>query len=251
MVKRFRQRVGLSGAGIAVTFSLLGHAGVAMLALRHSRAAIATPQLAHSATETLDVELASVEPNDDIRARPTTVTTAMPVPVPSLAQHQNVVRSALPAAAGRAEETAPESKLATASVTEDSAGPRFTMTVAPTTGSVGGIGPSASSGSGAGGGPANAPIPAANADIPARLRAGSLPAYTAAALSAGVEANVPLEIVVSEVGVVTSARGTAHVGYGLDEAARQGVLAYQFTPAVRRGKAIAVRMSWLMRFQLR
>jgi len=248
-MKRTRQRAGLSGAGIAVTFSLLGHAGVAMLAIRHSRAAIASPQLVHSALETLDVELENVEPNDEIRAQPTTAVTA--VPAPSLAQHQNVVRSALPAAAGTAEETAPELKPAAAIVTDDSGGPRFTMTVAPTTGSVGGVGPFASSGSGAGGGPAKAPIPAANADIPARLRAGSLPAYTAAALSAGVEANVPLEIVVSEVGVVTSARGTEHVGYGLDEAARQGVLAYQFTPAVRSGKAIAVRMSWLMRFQLR
>lgn len=226
-----------------MTFSLLGHAGVAMLAARHFRAAMACPQPMRSAMETLDVELASVEPNDDIRAQPTTVATAMRAP--SLAQHQSVVRSALPAAADSAEESAPEP--APASVTEDSSGPRFTMTVAPTIGSVGGVGHSASSGSGADPGP----IPAANADIPARLRAGSLPAYTAAALSAGVEANVPLEIVVSEIGVVTSARGTEHVGYGLDEAARQGVLAYQFTPAVRSGKAIAVRMSWLMRFQLR
>jgi TonB family protein len=237
----------LSGAGIAVTFSLLGHAGVAMLAARHFRAAMACPQPMRSAMETLDVELASVEPNDDIPAQPTTVATA--VRAPSLGQHQSVVRSALPAAADSAEESPPEP--APASVTEDSSGPRFTMTVAPTIGSVGGVGHSASSGSGADPGPTKAPIPAANADIPARLRAGSLPAYTAAALSAGVEANVPLEIVVSEIGVVTSARGTEHVGYGLDEAARQGVLAYQFTPAVRSGKAIAVRMSWLMRFQLR
>jgi TonB family protein len=200
-----------------------------------------------SATETLDVELETAEPSNDTPAQPTKA--AVAVPVAGLAQHQGVVRSALPVAASSAEETAPEP--ARASVTEDSSGPRFTMTVAPTIGSVGAVGPSASSGSGVGGSAAKGPIPAANADIPAKLRAGSLPAYTAAALSAGVEANVPLEIVVSEIGVVTSARGTEHVGYGLDEAARQGVLAYQFTPAVRSGKAIAVRMSWIMRFQLR
>jgi TonB family protein len=247
MMKRLRQRVGLSGAGIAMTFSLLGHASVAMLAIRHSRAATASPQLTSSALETLDVELESVEPNHDIRTQPTTV--AMTVPAPSLTQHQSVVRSALPAAASGVEETAPEPGPAAAIVAENSDGPRFTMTVAPTIGSFGA--PSASPGSGADGSRVKGPIPAASADIPARLRAGSLPAYTAAALSAGVEANVPLEIAVSEVGVVTSARGTEHVGYGLDEAARQGVLAYQFTPAVRSGKAIAVRMHWLMRFQLR
>ena len=249
MVKQIRQRVGLSGAGIAVTFSLLGHAGVALLAARHSRVAITSPQLTRSAMETLDIELESVEPNDGIPAPPTKVATAIPAPSP--AQHQSVVRTALPAAAGSAEETAPELKPASASVTQESGGPRFTITVAPSMGSVAAIGVTGSLGSGTDGGPAKGPIPAASADIPARLRAGSLPAYTAAALSAGVEANVPLEIVVSEVGVVTSARGTEHVGYGLDEAARQGVLAYQFTPAVRSGKAIAVRMSWLMRFQLR
>ena len=80
---------------------------------------------------------------------------------------------------------------------------------------------------------------------------GNAPTYTAAALSAGVEADVPLEIVVSEAGTVQSARGVEHVGYGLDEAALQAVRSYRFTPALRGGKPVPVRMRWLMRFQLR
>jgi len=37
----------------------------------------------------------------------------------------------------------------------------------------------------------------------------------------------------------------------IDEAALRGVRAYRFSPARRAGKALAVRMRWLMRFQLR
>jgi hypothetical protein len=65
-----------------------------------------------------------------------------------------------------------------------------------------------------------------------------------------VEADVPLEIVVSEAGVVIGARGLAHVGYGLDEAALESVRGFRFSAASHDGKAVAVRMKWLMRFQL-
>jgi len=50
---------------------------------------------------------------------------------------------------------------------------------------------------------------------------------------------------------VVGARVLTRVGYGLDEAALRGVRAYHFSPARRAGKALAVRMRWLMRFQLR
>jgi TonB family protein len=130
------------------------------------------------------------------------------------------------------------------------------MTVAPAIGRVGNVGVSASPAPGRGetfglAGISTSSSAAQIGDAPARLRAGTVPAYTPAALSASVEANVPLEIVVSESGAVTSARALEHVGYGLDEAAQQSILGYRFTPAMRNGKAIAVRMRWLMRFQLR
>jgi protein TonB len=132
------------------------------------------------------------------------------------------------------------------------ASPHFVMTVAP----------SATLSSGLTSAPATgiqtnaaleapAPVQESAVQTPARLQAGNAPSYTAAALSAGIEADVPLEIVVSEAGTVQSARGVEHVGYGLDEAALQAVRNYRFTPALRGGKAVPVRMHWLMRFQLR
>ncbi len=95
------------------------------------------------------------------------------------------------------------------------------------------------------------PISANQADTPAKLLAGSPPAYTAAAQEAGVEADVALEIVVGASGLVQSARSTVRVGYGLDDAALTAVKGYRFSPARLAGRAIAVRMRWLMRFQLR
>ncbi|HVZ36287.1 MAG TPA: TonB family protein [Polyangiaceae bacterium] len=97
----------------------------------------------------------------------------------------------------------------------------------------------------------SAPIEAVLADTPARLLEGEAPSYTRAAEAAGIEAEVPLEIVVDASGRVRSARALAHVGYGLDEAALQGISKYRFSPALRRRAAVAVRMQWRMRFQLR
>jgi protein TonB len=97
---------------------------------------------------------------------------------------------------------------------------------------------------------AEPPISAEAADVPARLLTGSAPSYTPAARAAGVEANLALEIVVDRSGRVVTARGLAHVGYGLDEAALAAVRNYIFAPARRAGTAVAVRMRWLMRFEL-
>lgn len=95
------------------------------------------------------------------------------------------------------------------------------------------------------------PVAEASVDLPAKLIAGGTPSYTHEAEAAGIEADVPLEIVVDSAGSVISARALSHVGYGLDEAALRSVRAYRFSPARRGGQALAVRMRWLMRFQLR
>jgi TonB family protein len=97
----------------------------------------------------------------------------------------------------------------------------------------------------------DAPLSESAADAPAKLSVGAPPAYTLAARQAGIEAEVPLEIVVDSTGVVQSARSESHVGYGLDEAAVGAVRGYRFIPARLAGRATAVRMRWLMRFQLR
>ena len=95
------------------------------------------------------------------------------------------------------------------------------------------------------------PAGESSVDTPAKLLAGSSPSYTREAEAAGVEADVPLEIVIDAAGSVISARALAHVGYGLDEAALRSVRGYRFSPARRGAKALSVRMNWLMRFQLR
>ena len=142
-----------------------------------------------------------------------------------------------------------------ASSATPSPAPRFTITVGKTAGNASSHPASGSvttgSTSASPGGTADTPLSSTSVDIPARLRAGNVPAYTPAALAAGIEANVPLEIVINEAGLVISARGLEHVGYGLDEAARQSVLGYRFTPAMRKNRSVPVRMRWLMRFQLR
>jgi len=88
-------------------------------------------------------------------------------------------------------------------------------------------------------------------DTPARLLVGSSASYTREAEAAGIEADVPLEIVVDSAGSVIGARALSHVGYGLDDAALRSVRGYRFSPARRESKPVTVRMRWLMRFQLR
>jgi protein TonB len=88
-------------------------------------------------------------------------------------------------------------------------------------------------------------------EAPAKLASGAAPRYTAAAEAAGIEAEVPLEIVIDARGSVESARALSHVGYGLDEAALAAVRGYRFSPARRAGEPVPVRMRWVMRFQLR
>jgi protein TonB len=129
--------------------------------------------------------------------------------------------------------------------------PRFVITVGATMRTLGEAGAIDSGVGAAGSGVAAEPLPEAAVDTAARLLAGSSASYTREAAAAGVEADVPLEIVVNGVGAVTAARVLTHVGYGLDEAALRGVRAYRFAPARRAGRALAVRMRWLMRFQLR
>ncbi len=131
------------------------------------------------------------------------------------------------------------------------AAPRFALTVGAQTHLSGNISTPDGQAPVPGSGAAEQPLPEASMDTAARLLIGSAPSYPPEAEAAGVEADVPLEIVVDAAGAVIGARVLTHVGYGLDEAALRGVRAYRFSPARRAGKARAVSMLWLMRFQLR
>jgi TonB family protein len=102
-----------------------------------------------------------------------------------------------------------------------------------------------------GGGADDPPAAEQSVSTPARLLHGAPPAYPPAARSQGVEADVPLELVVSQGGAVESARVVTHAGFGFDEAAVDAVRGYRFSPAVREGRPTRVRMRWTMQFRLR
>jgi protein TonB len=84
----------------------------------------------------------------------------------------------------------------------------------------------------------------------ARLRKGPPAEYPADARADGVEGDVALEIVVNASGSVASARTLGHVGHGMDEAALAAVRTYVFSPAVREGRNVRVRMRWVVQFRL-
>lgn len=253
-----------SGATVAAALSIILHLCIALLATRHFRGAAVTPELGDE-----PIELLTMEPEQLATDFEPQVETGEASPLPVQRPSTNAVRVVAQGAVARpvaaivsakltqAEPTISKSEsepTPVASSAAESPAARFTITVSRTVGNAGSnpaSGSATSSNSASPGGTAGTVIPSTSVDIPARLRTGSVPAYTPAALAAGIEANVPLELVISEAGLVTSARGLEHVGYGLDEAARQSVLGYRFTPAMRKNRPVPVRMRWLMRFQLR
>ncbi|WP_291568106.1 energy transducer TonB [Bradyrhizobium sp.] len=101
-----------------------------------------------------------------------------------------------------------------------------------------------------GGGEAEPPAPEQSVSTPARLLRGASPAYPPAARAQGVEADVPLEIIVSQGGAVESARIVTHAGFGFDQAALDAIRGYRFSPAEKGGRPTRVRMRWTMQFRL-
>jgi TonB family protein len=86
--------------------------------------------------------------------------------------------------------------------------------------------------------------------VRARLLSRGALIYPSEARRANVEADVPVEIVVDETGRVVSARALERPGYGLDAAAIASVRDYRFTAARRDGRAVRVRMRWVVQFHL-
>lgn len=95
------------------------------------------------------------------------------------------------------------------------------------------------------------PVPEQHVTSRAHLATGGAPAYPESARADGIEADVPLELVVSPAGTVETARVLRPAGHGLDQAALDAVRAYRFTPATHDGHPVRVRMQWLVQFRLR
>lgn len=242
------------GPGFALVSSAVVHGALA-LALAHSGrrapprvdpARSALIEIAVPDLEAADPPASPVSPQAAVLARPH----VHPYPLPpshDLIPHDPAVEH-LPSASVPSE---PALAPIVAAAEPAAPTPHFAMTV----GAVSRAPASAPAAAGAaeGGGPvaSAAPVPESAVDVPAALLAGSAASYTREAEAAGIEANVPLEIVVDRFGAVSEARVLSHVGYGLDEAALRAIRGYRFAPARRAGQALAVRMRWLMRFQLR
>jgi TonB family protein len=74
--------------------------------------------------------------------------------------------------------------------------------------------------------------------------------YPEAARREGVEADVGLELLVSEAGDVSEVKVVRGAGQGFDEVARQLGRRMRFRPAERGGRAVAVWIPWTWKFRL-
>ena len=241
----------LSGKSVALLLSVSAHVavGVALARGAHQVTSQALPQ-GRALVEIAAVDLVADAPAEPVQSQPATVSDSRAHPLTSRHDPQPIGAAARPSPlAPNAGDPAP---LAAAAVIDSPApaAPHFVMTVGATSHTAREAA-TADSRVGTPGSGVAEPLPEAAVDTAAKLLAGNSPSYTPEAEAAGVEADVPLEIVVDGAGAVIAARVLSHVGYGLDEAALRGVRAYRFSPARRAGKALAVRMRWLMRFQLR
>lgn len=243
----------LGARGIAVVGSLALHGALLFTALGHPSSA-----RAGDAPQTIDVDLTSTQapladlapPEDAPHAHesPAYPHHTHPYPVPPshdwTPHDPNLVHVFAPAAPA-----APPAAAAPA-LTSDDEMPHFHIVV--------GTGDAEAHGHVSAAAPAlheegddGSPVPEQHVTSRARLASGGAPAYPESARADGIEADVPLEIVVSPAGTVEAARVLRPAGHGLDAAALDAVRAYRFTPATKDGHAVRVRMQWLVQFRLR
>ncbi len=245
----------LSAGNIAIVVSLAAHVGFAAVAIQHARgvyrADLRASREPPGEVRADDVDL--LEQAEPAREPEHGAAAQLAPAAPRAAAAQPA--AAVPRSARASEPTAvsPSEATSVGTVAVPLAAPRFAMlapTVNASAASHAGGAVAASSAHGAGDEQAG-PFAESSVDAPAKLVSGAPPSYTPAAESAGVEAEVPLEVVINAAGAVEDARSLSHVGYGLDEAALSAVRSYRFAPARRDNQRVAVRMRWLMRFQLR
>ena len=87
--------------------------------------------------------------------------------------------------------------------------------------------------------------------VAARLLSSGPVPYPPEATRAEVEADVPVQILLDTAGHVLEACSLSHHGYGLDEAGVQAIRTWRFSPALRDGRPVRVRMRWTVQFRLR
>jgi TonB family protein len=87
-------------------------------------------------------------------------------------------------------------------------------------------------------------------DARPRLLAWQAPRYPPSAASAGVEVDVPVDVVIDTEGLVSDVRLPKHFGYGLDEAAIATAQSYRFSRGLKGGRPVRVRMRCTVMFRL-
>src|SRR5262249_30047681 len=127
---------------------------------------------------------------------------------------------------------------------------RFTLRPSGTT-TTGGTGSGHFDAEGAGVVEPAAPLDEHAVSSPARLLVSTPAFYPPQARAAEIEVDVPVAVVVDEHGQVTQSRAVKPSGYGLDEAAVRSVRSYRFSPALKDGRPVRVRMRWTVQFRLR
>ena len=233
----------------ALGFSAVAHAAVLVVSVG-SFGHAGTPAAARDdAAVVVDLVEPTPEPEPVTTVTPSTghaatwPTQTHPYPVP--ASHDatphdpSIVHAAAPLAAPA---------MAAPAVTAADDTPHFTIAIGPAPGES--HGSVSSSGTAAPHVDVAAAIPAQLADAQARLVHGHPPPYPAAARADGVEGYVHLELVVGDGGLVETARVVGGIGHGLDEAAVEAVRTFRFTPAMKDGHAVRVRMAWSVQFRL-
>ena len=130
-------------------------------------------------------------------------------------------------------------------IASGSGAPMGAHVAANATGTAGGTG-TATSGAGD-----DVIVPAASVQVAAHLVRSVTAAYPVHARADDEEGEVGLEIVVDREGRVVDARVSRPAGHGFDEAALVAIRAYRFSPAMREGHAVRVRMPWTVQFRLR
>lgn len=145
--------------------------------------------------------------------------------------------------------TTPSSTVAPTLLVADAPLPHFTIAITAT--SPDGQDPGRGKGPGRAS-PVNDDVPFAEraVDAPARLVRGEVPSYPAEARGDGVEADVPLQLVVSREGGVESVQVVRRAGHGFDEAAIGAAHRFRFSPAVKQGQPVRVQVSWTVEFRL-
>jgi protein TonB len=231
--------------GGAVVLSLLAHAALAAVAAHQSGSVTHLgPDYAPKRLVEITAPELVAAPKADESTRPARLPPSHD-PAPEHREHAPSHLASRNPLLAPAQPTAPQpSVLATTTAT-----PHFIISAGPVSEETPGPPPTAATGTI----PASVSVPLGErqVDVAAKLVAGATPPYPASAEAAGIEANVPLELVIDAQGTVRSAVAQAHVGYGLDEAALTAVRSYRFAPARRDGHPVAVRMHYSVRFELR